>query len=163
MKTESMRAAAKVMPPILLCGPATSEANVGSMAVEDGPYHQYSIAFYCHVKNHSRWTVWQNGIWQGSEYWSKGIQFHSYTHRKKLHPLTFIEVCRTFMAIKQRMWAQWGSRWYVSVLNPFVQVMDINVKHHQTQNRTLRNKLGNKVTEILIAEERTLLPSLEED
>lgn len=36
------------MPPILLCGPTTSEANDGGgIAVEVEPSHQYSIIFCC--------------------------------------------------------------------------------------------------------------------
>ena len=42
---ETMRAALKVMPPILLCWPMMSEADVGGMAVEVEPSHQYSITF----------------------------------------------------------------------------------------------------------------------
>jgi len=37
-----MRAALKAMPPILLCQPTTSEADVGGMAVEDEPSHPIS-------------------------------------------------------------------------------------------------------------------------
>ena len=40
-----MRGAPKVMPPILLCWPTTSEANVGGIAVEAEPSHQYSVTF----------------------------------------------------------------------------------------------------------------------
>ena len=39
-----MRAAPKVMPPIVFCWPMTSEADVGAMAVEVEPSHKYSIA-----------------------------------------------------------------------------------------------------------------------
>ena len=47
----SMRAALKVMPPILLCQPMTSEADVSGMAVEVEPPRQYSITFYyCAMK-----------------------------------------------------------------------------------------------------------------
>jgi len=44
-----MRAALKVMPPILLYWPTISEMNVGSMAVEVEPSYQYSIIFCCCV------------------------------------------------------------------------------------------------------------------
>jgi len=43
------RAALKVMSPILLCWPTTSEADGGGMVVEPEPSHQYSIAFCCCV------------------------------------------------------------------------------------------------------------------
>jgi len=40
-----MRAAPKVMPPILLCPPTTPEADVGGMAVGAEPLCQYSAYF----------------------------------------------------------------------------------------------------------------------
>ena len=40
-----IRVAPKLMPPILLCWPTTSEADVGNMAVEVEPFRQYSIKF----------------------------------------------------------------------------------------------------------------------
>ena len=40
-------AALKVMPPILLCWPMTSEADVDGMAVEVELSQQYSITFCC--------------------------------------------------------------------------------------------------------------------
>ena len=45
LRVSSTRAAVKVMPPILWCQPTTSEADVGVMAVEVEPSHQYSIHF----------------------------------------------------------------------------------------------------------------------
>ena len=42
-----MRAALEVMPPLLLCWPTVSEADVGAMIVEAERSHQYSITF-CH-------------------------------------------------------------------------------------------------------------------
>jgi len=56
----------KVMPSILWCWPMTSEADVGGMAVEVEPSHQYSIAFCCQMRDVSRGAVWQNGVWHGS-------------------------------------------------------------------------------------------------
>ena len=53
------------MPPILLCWPMTSEADVGSMAVEAEPSHQYPIACCC-VTDGSRGAVWQHEVWHGS-------------------------------------------------------------------------------------------------
>ena len=47
----------KVMPPVLLCWPTTSEADVGSMAVEDEPSHQYPSACCCCVTDGSRGAV----------------------------------------------------------------------------------------------------------
>ena len=51
-----MRAAPKVMPPILLCWPMMSEVS-GGMAVEVEPSHSYSLTL-CHcVTNGSRGSV----------------------------------------------------------------------------------------------------------
>ena len=52
-----MSAALKVTPPVLLCWPITSEANVGGMAVEVEPSDQYSVMFCCHVTHGSRGAV----------------------------------------------------------------------------------------------------------
>ena len=43
---ENMMAASKVMPPVLLSWPITSEADVGGSAVEVEPSHQYLVP--CH-------------------------------------------------------------------------------------------------------------------
>ena len=51
------RAAPKLMPPILLCWPTTSEANVVDMAVEVEPAHQYSVKFCCRATDDSRGAV----------------------------------------------------------------------------------------------------------
>ena len=51
------RAAPKVMPPILLCWPTTSEADVGGMAVEVEPSHQYSVNFFRRATDDSRGAV----------------------------------------------------------------------------------------------------------
>ena len=45
----NMKAALKVMPPILLCWSTMSEVNVGGMAVETEPSNQYFLTFCCHV------------------------------------------------------------------------------------------------------------------
>lgn len=51
-----MKAAPKVMPPIALCWP-TSEMDVGGMAVEIEPSHQYSVELYCCMTDGSRGAV----------------------------------------------------------------------------------------------------------
>jgi len=51
---EYMRAAPKVLPPILSCWLKTAEVDVG-MVVEVEPSHQYP--FCCHMKDGSRGTV----------------------------------------------------------------------------------------------------------
>jgi len=49
-----MRAALKVMPPILLFLSMTSEADVGGMAVEAEPASRYSGTFCCCTTDGSR-------------------------------------------------------------------------------------------------------------
>ena len=51
------RAAPKVMCPVLLCRPITSEVDAGGMAVGAEPSHQYCITFCCCVTNGSRGAV----------------------------------------------------------------------------------------------------------
>ena len=57
-----MRTAPKVMPPILLCWPTTSEADVGGTAIEAEPSHQYFTTFCCCVTDGSRRAVRQNSV-----------------------------------------------------------------------------------------------------
>ena len=52
-----MRAALKVMSPILLCWPMTSEVDVGGTAVDAEPSRQYSITCCCCVTDGSRGAV----------------------------------------------------------------------------------------------------------
>jgi len=51
------RVALKLMPPILLCWPMTSKADVGDMAVEAEPSCQYSVKFCCCATDDSRGVV----------------------------------------------------------------------------------------------------------
>ena len=67
-----MRAASKAMPPILLCWPATSEVDIGGVAVEVESSHQYLVPFCCCMMDGSRGAVWLNGLtWKWV--WSKGV------------------------------------------------------------------------------------------
>jgi len=51
-----MRAALKVMPPILLCWPKMSEEDVGGMEVEVEPSHYFTV-FCCRAVDGSRGAV----------------------------------------------------------------------------------------------------------
>ena len=62
--TLCLKAAPKVMPPVLLCWSMTSEVDVGGMAVEDEPSHQHSITFCCHVTDGSRGAVWHGSMYE---------------------------------------------------------------------------------------------------
>ena len=66
-----MRAAQKVLPPILWCWPTTSEVDVGGMAMEVELSQEYSVMFCCCVTDGSRGAVWQNGVCHGSAYGAK--------------------------------------------------------------------------------------------
>jgi len=55
--SNKMRAALKVMLPILLCWPITSGVDGGSMAGKDKPSYQYSVIFCCCVTDGSRGAV----------------------------------------------------------------------------------------------------------
>jgi len=89
------KVAPKLMTPILLCWPTTTEADVGDMAVEVEPSLQYSVKFCCRATDDSRGAVWQNCIWHGSVYEAKvcnwippcgknWTQWHSSTHSERL-------------------------------------------------------------------------------
>ena len=100
------RAALKVIPPILLCWPTTSEADVGGMAIEVEPSHQYCyILLPC-----DRWQ--QKGSLTEWHLTWKCVRIPLWGN--KWHPLTFIDTCWIFMGTKQQMWAQWGGVWYSS-------------------------------------------------
>lgn len=50
------RVVPKILPPILLCWPTTSEVGGGGgMEVEVEPFHQYYSTFYCCVTEDRRW------------------------------------------------------------------------------------------------------------
>ena len=106
--SKDKKIALKVMPPILLCWPPTSEVDVGSIAAEVEPSHQYSVTFCCSATDGSRGAVWKNGVWHGSENEGKVCPWIP-PCEKKWHPLTFINTCWTFLETKQWMWAQWGN------------------------------------------------------
>ena len=97
------RPALNLMPLILSCWPTTPEADVGSVAAEFEPFHQYPNTFYCHVTDGSKGqlTKWHL-TWKYR--WSKDVSLNS-SMKKKWHPLTFID---TLMETKRWMWAQWG-------------------------------------------------------
>jgi len=90
-KEEGMRASLKVIPPFLLCWPMTPEADVGSIALETDPSHQYSIAFCCRVTDGSRGAVSQIGVWRGHAYEAKVCHW-ILPCGKKWHPLTLSTV-----------------------------------------------------------------------
>ena len=140
----SIRTAPKVMPPILLCWPVTSEVRVGGMAVEAEPSHQYPVPCCCCVTDGSRGAVWQNGVWHGSADEAKRSHWIS-SCRKKWHPLTFSDACWTFMVTSsgcERREAVGGAfqqwqQWHVShVLDGYAQLSHHKMKRASTSSST---------------------------
>ena len=105
-----MKAAPKVMPPVLLCWCTTSEVDVGGMAVEIESSHQHSMTYCCCVTDGSREAVWQNGVSLASVYEAK--EFHWILPCRKncahWYCLTIAEY-----SWRQWMWAHWGGGWCV--------------------------------------------------
>ena len=76
-----MRTASKIMPPILLCWPTTSEIDVGGMTVEAEPSFQYSIPSCC--QQMAEWgAVWDNGVSHSSASETKGVGLNSSVQKK---------------------------------------------------------------------------------
>ena len=103
------------MPPMSWCWPTMSEADVGGMAVNAEPSHQYPVTCCCCVMDGSRGALWHNGDWYGSAYEAKMCHWTPLCG-KKWHPLGFVDTYWMFMETKQRMWAQWGSGWCISAM-----------------------------------------------
>ena len=95
------------MPPMFWCWSATSEADVGGMAVEVEPSHQYSITCCCVQQMAAEGQ--SDTVASEMEVQMKQKGVIEFLMQKKRHPLTFINVCWTFVKTKQWMWAQWGS------------------------------------------------------
>jgi len=100
-----MRAALKVMPPILLCRLPVSEVDVGDMAVEIEPSQKYSITVCCHETDGSRGEIWQNGIWNGSAYGAKVC--HGIPPCKKMAPIDIHWCFLNTYGDRTIMLAQW--------------------------------------------------------
>ena len=91
------RSAPKVMPPTLRCQPM-SEADIGGMAVEAEPSHQYPTT--CLLLLCDRWQQRGGLIWERR--WSEGASLNSSMQNKR-HPLAFIDAYWTFMETNQWM------------------------------------------------------------
>ena len=66
-----MTSALKLMPPNVLNWHATSETDVGAMAVEVEHFCQHSTKFCCCVTSGNRGALWQNGLWLRNSYDAK--------------------------------------------------------------------------------------------
>ena len=99
---KNMRAALKIVPPILLYWPTTSRGRYWCCGSRGWtfPLISHYILLPC--------DTWQS-VKMTSDYkgrWIKGVPLNS-SMWKKRHPVTFIHVCWRFMETKQRLWAQW--------------------------------------------------------
>jgi hypothetical protein len=90
-----MMVAPKLMP-ILLCWPMTSEADVGVIAVEVEHSRQYSDKFCCRAIDGRRGAVWQNGVWHGGAYESKGGNWIAPCWKNCTQSTTFIDVLNVY-------------------------------------------------------------------
>jgi len=104
-----MRAAPKVMPPILWSWPTMSEVDAGGMAVEAEPSHQCSITCCCRMTDGSREG---HSDRMASDMEGKAEEAKVWNWippcRKKWHPLPFMDTCWMFIETNQQMWALWG-------------------------------------------------------
>ena len=107
--------APKVRPPVLLHWLTISKVDVGGVAVEAEPSHQYFFTCCCCVTDGSRRDSLTDWYLTWKCVWSKGVELNSCTWNK-LHSWTFIDDCRIFMKTKQWMWAQWGGGWCFSAV-----------------------------------------------
>ena len=89
-----MRAAPKVMLPVLLCWLTMSEVDIGGVAVEAEPSHQYSVTFSCHVTDGSIRAGWKKWHVTWKCLWRKRVKVTSSMQKKnstRWHSLTFSE------------------------------------------------------------------------
>ena len=68
----SVRAAQKVMPPLLLRWPTMPDTDGGGVTAEADPPHQHTTAHCCHATHGSRGAVGQKMY-----VWSKGVSLNS--------------------------------------------------------------------------------------
>ena len=95
------------MPPLLWCWPTTPEVDVGGMAAEAEPSHQYSITCCCCVIDGNRRVVWQNDIWRGS-------------------------VCEAQMCHRILPWRKNGTHWHSSMLAENFSRLTSGCEHSET-------------------------------
>ena len=98
------------MPPLPLCQPTTSKVDVGGMAVEVEPSHQYSITCCYRVTDGSWGAVWQHGGWHRSVYEAKVCHWIP-PYRKNCtlwHSLETLETMNNSM--KDRSCSRWPCR-----------------------------------------------------
>jgi len=108
-------AAPKVMPPVSLCWPATSEADVsryGSRGWTFPPISHYILLLCKRWQQSGRLTEWYL-TWKCV--WSKSVSLNS-SMWKNWNLLTFINICWTFLETERWMWAQWDADWCISAV-----------------------------------------------
>ena len=109
----SMRAALKVMPPVLFVMLAHSVRGgcwcYGSRGWTFPPIFHYMLLPCGRWQRNDSLTQWHL-TWKCA--WSNAVELNS-SIRKKQHTLTFTDPCWIFMETKQWMWTPWGGGWYV--------------------------------------------------
>ena len=85
-----MRAALKVLPPVL-CWPTVPETDVGGMAAEAEPSHQYPIVLLLCDRWHQRGGVTERCMTWGC-IWSKYMELNS-SMQKNCQWMPFIDTC----------------------------------------------------------------------
>ena len=110
-----MRAAAKMIPPILQCCPTMSEVDVGGIGNRQWTFPPISpdILLPCDRWKQRgslrKWCLTRKCLW------SKGGSLN-FSMQKKIEPIDVHWHWRMFVKTKQWMWAQWGSGWCVSAV-----------------------------------------------
>ena len=112
-----MRAALKVMSPVLLCQNHHTRCRCrwdGNRGWTFPPIFHYMLLPCDRWQQRGSLTE-RSLTWK--YIWNKDVSLNS-SMGKKWYPLTFTDACWTFMETKQRMWAQWGVwntvKWWVT-------------------------------------------------
>ena len=90
---------------VLWYWPMTSEADVGAMAVEVEPSHQYSVTFCCCVTDGSRGAVWQNDVWHGCA--DEARCATEFLHAEKMAPINIHQHLLNIYGVNVSTVRQW--------------------------------------------------------
>ena len=130
----------KLMPPILLCWPTTSEVDVAGIAVEVEPTHQYSVLLPCD-RWQQRGALTKCGLTQ-KWFWNEGVSLNS-PMWKKMAP--------TWLCWKI-VFCSWEFALSNSVIVLFVPVvvsMEISRRHYFWNNLHMHTSVASSRKEYL--------------
>jgi len=102
--TTYTRTALRIIPPILLCWPATSEADGGTTA-EVEPFHQCSLKLCCCVRDDSRGV--SDKMMSDLEVCTMQMCITEFLHVEKTAPTGIHQCLWLFIETKRWMWVQW--------------------------------------------------------